>query len=80
MTMHAIRTEQKYITGAILKMTLVVSLYIAPFLNNLTTSFTGCISPGPFLPEVMLFVRRIIPEKKMLQNSIKIILSMLQII
>jgi len=36
--------------------------------------------PGPFLPEVILLVRRIIPLKKMLQNSINNILTILQII
>ena len=65
-TIHAIITEENETTGAILNMTLVVSLYIVFFLNNRLTSFTGCIIPGPFLPEVILFVRSIIPVKKMI--------------
>jgi hypothetical protein len=79
-TRQDISTEEKYITGAIRKMMLVVSLYTDPFLNNLITSFTGCMMPGPFLPEAILLVRMIIPVKKMLENNINIMLTMLQII
>jgi hypothetical protein len=74
------RTEEKYIGGAILNIMLVVPLYTDPFLNNLITSLTGCIIPGPFLPDDMLFVLEIIPVKKMPENNINIIASMLQII
>jgi hypothetical protein len=76
-TRHAISTEEKYITGAILKMILVVSLYTDPFLNNLITSFTGCMIPGPFLPEAILLVLEIIPVKNMAENNINNMLNML---
>lgn len=79
-TRQAIITDEKYITGAILKIILVVSLYTEPFLNSLITSFTGCIIPGPFRPDVRLFVLRIMPEKNMLVKNIKIMLNMLQMI
>jgi len=76
-TRQAISTEEKYITGATLKIILVVSLYTDPFLNNLNTSFIGCKTPGPFLPEAILLVRIIIPVKKIEMNSINNMLSIL---
>jgi len=32
----------------------------------------GCNTPGPFLPDITLFVRRIIPEKNRLVKNMRI--------
>jgi len=79
-TRQAITTVANEITGEILNIILVVSLYTEPFLNNRITSFTGCSIDGPFLPEAILLVFIIIPVKKKLQSRINNILNMLQIV
>jgi hypothetical protein len=43
-----------------------------PFINKTLISLIGCNIPGPFRPENMLFVRRIIPGKKIAAININI--------
>jgi len=65
-------TDTSATEGAIRNISPVLVLKTLPFLRSTEMSFRGWNMPGPFRPEAMLFVRRIIPGKNKAAITIRI--------